>query len=156
VLKASNIISVPVGAGMYQVASYDTRDYYDEKDRPSFTDFSSNNVVYYIRNPYFYTTSGQPNNTPETSKISNCKIKFIRYKVITTARLLDSVLTGEVDFGDPSATQSNMDKLQAAKDISVKDIEKLVPTAVRKEGLSIKGSQVQDAMEDIKAWVETL
>jgi len=39
---------------------------------------------------------------------------------------------------------------------SVKDIEKLVPTAVRKEGLSIKGSQVQDAMEDIKAWVETL
>ncbi|MBR2970954.1 MAG: hypothetical protein IKC48_04075 [Clostridia bacterium] len=123
VLKASNIISVPVGAGMYQVASYDTRDYYAPENRPSFTQFSSNNVVYYIRNPYFYTTSGQANNTPETSKISNCKIKFIRYKVITTARLLDSVLTGEVDYGDPSATQSNMEKLQADSKISVVEVD---------------------------------
>lgn len=36
---------------------------------------------------------------------------------------------------------------------SIKDIEKLVPKADVKEGLSIKGSQVQDAKELITEWV---
>ena len=39
---------------------------------------------------------------------------------------------------------------------SVKDMEKLIPTADQKQGLAIKGSQVQDAMPEIKAWVENL
>ena len=39
---------------------------------------------------------------------------------------------------------------------SVKDMESLIPTAIIKTGLSVKGSQVQDAMPEIKIWVEEL
>lgn len=39
---------------------------------------------------------------------------------------------------------------------SVKDMEKLIPSAVIKEGLSVKGSQVQDAKEDIQKWIDKL
>jgi len=39
---------------------------------------------------------------------------------------------------------------------SIADIEKIVPSADRKEGLSIKGSLVQDAKPEIVAWLETL
>ncbi|MBQ3558124.1 MAG: flavodoxin [Agathobacter sp.] len=39
---------------------------------------------------------------------------------------------------------------------SVKDIANLAPAAEQKEGLSIKGSQVQDAKQSIEAWIESL
>lgn len=39
---------------------------------------------------------------------------------------------------------------------SVKDIDTLVPTAIQKPGLSIKGSQVQDSMSAIEEWIGTL
>jgi len=39
---------------------------------------------------------------------------------------------------------------------SVADIEKLAPTADRKEGLSIKGSLVQDAKPEIEAWLTNI
>ena len=39
---------------------------------------------------------------------------------------------------------------------SIADIEKLVPTADRKEGLSIKGSLVQDAKPELEAWLENI
>ncbi len=39
---------------------------------------------------------------------------------------------------------------------SIGDIEKLVPAADRKDGLSIKGSMVQDAKLEIEKWIETM
>ena len=39
---------------------------------------------------------------------------------------------------------------------SVADLEKLAPEADRKAGLSIKGSQVQDAKASIEAWIAEL
>lgn len=39
---------------------------------------------------------------------------------------------------------------------SIADIEKLAPEAERKEGLSIKGSQVQDAKASIEEWIASL
>ena len=39
---------------------------------------------------------------------------------------------------------------------SMADLEKLAPAAERKTGLSIKGSQVQDAKADIEAWIAGL
>lgn len=39
---------------------------------------------------------------------------------------------------------------------SVADIEKLCPTAEKKPGLSIKGSQVQDSKEAIAEWIKGL
>ena len=39
---------------------------------------------------------------------------------------------------------------------SQKDMENLIPAAIRKAGIAIKGSQVQDAMPELKAWIETI
>ena len=39
---------------------------------------------------------------------------------------------------------------------SEKDMEKLIPTAIRKSGLSVKGSQVQDSKEVIQTWIDTI
>lgn len=39
---------------------------------------------------------------------------------------------------------------------SVKDIEKLAPAAILKEGLSIKGSQVQESKDIIKEWIDAI
>jgi len=39
---------------------------------------------------------------------------------------------------------------------SMADLEKLAPAAEKKTGLSIKGSQVQDAKADIEAWIAGL
>ena len=39
---------------------------------------------------------------------------------------------------------------------STADLEKLAPAADRKPGLSIKGSQVQNAKADIEAWIASL
>ncbi len=108
VLKASNVLFIPVGAGMYKVASYNLfNENYEAKDRPVFTEFFSNNIAYYVRNPYFYTTSGEGKSAEESS-INNCKIKFIRYQVISTSQLLNAVLNGTVDYGDPTASLENM------------------------------------------------
>lgn len=39
---------------------------------------------------------------------------------------------------------------------SEKDMEKLIPDADRKPGLSIKGSQVQDAKPELEKWLENI
>ncbi len=130
VLKASNIISVPVGAGMYQVSSVDEKavnEWYlfddvngekklksnADKLRYKFGDFSHNNIIYYIRNPFFYTVSGEGKPNGESS-INNCKIKFIRYKVISSTKLLDSIFSGEIHYGDPNANDHNFDQINAS------------------------------------------
>lgn len=117
VVKASNIISVPVGAGMYRAASNDlTVD--QEYRRPTFSQFSRDNIVYFIYNPYYYTTSGEKGVTSETSSICNCKIKYVRYQVITSTKLLDSIIQGTVHYGDPSSTIENMKKISETPSVT--------------------------------------
>ncbi len=111
VLKSSNILSVPVGAGMYKVAAYNIFDEnYAPEDRPTFSEFFNANVAYYVRNPYFYTTSGEGKSESESS-ISNCKIKYIRYQIIATSQLLSAIIKGDIDYGDPTASIENMKRL---------------------------------------------
>ncbi len=113
VLKASNVLFIPVGAGMYKVASYNLFDEnYTPNQRPTFSEFFNNNIAYYVRNPYFYTTSGE-GKSPEESSINNCKIKFVRYQVISTSQLLNAVINKTVDYGDPTASKENMELLDS-------------------------------------------
>lgn len=159
VVKASNIISVPVGAGMYQVSSVKTTsEYYmfetnsngevilDEngqpklkggslakasENRPTFGEFDADNIIYFIRNPFFFTTSGNirnPENHIESrdygrNKMCNCKIKNVRYKIITATKLLDSILQGEIDYGDPNGNQTNETRVNAAKNVDSETVE---------------------------------
>lgn len=120
VVKNASILSVPVGAGMYKVSK---RGFYDEdyaeSKRPKFEEFCSNNIVYFIRNPYFYTTSGDGKDA-NNSAINNCYIKYIRYQVIATDKVLDSILNGTVHYGDPTASVENMKRLTERKNSSTK------------------------------------
>lgn len=116
VLKASNIISVPVGAGPYRAASSST-DMDKEYKLPTFTEFCSDNIVYYIYNPYFYTTSGEGKDK-DSSSICNCKIPYIRYKIINQTKLLNSIINGEVHYGDPTASPENVNTVNKTSKVT--------------------------------------
>ena len=87
VINAPSKVGLPVGAGVYKAASNNS----DE--------FFNNNMVYYERNPY-YTTLG--------SGIENAKIKYLRYKVVESDQIINALANGDIDFGDPNATQENI------------------------------------------------
>ena len=86
VINASNKVGLPVGAGTYKASN--TSD-----------TFFNNNMVYYERNPYFETLG---------SGISNAKIKYVRYKVVESDQIINALTNGDIDFGEPSATQENI------------------------------------------------
>lgn len=93
VVNAPNKIGVPVGAGTYMATNA------NDSDNPSAkgaNGFFNNNMVYYKRNPYFETVG---------SGITNAAIKHVRYKVVESDQVRNALVTGDVDFGDPSATQ---------------------------------------------------
>lgn len=97
---------VPVGAGPYKASNAATS-CEAESAIPSKNEFFSNNIVYYERNNNFYTVFGN-----DTSK--NAKIKKVRYKVISTDQMFNSV-TGsnpEVYYSEPQATNTNINKLK--------------------------------------------
>lgn len=86
----------PVGAGTYMAS--------DEKgsDNPKYTDFYKNNWVYYKRNPYFETVG---------EGLHNANIKYLRYKVVGTDKILNALASGDIDFGEPNATDSNLKRI---------------------------------------------
>lgn len=87
---------VPVGAGTYQVCKSNG----DSIDPTTgkVAEFFTNNVVYYKRNDYFY---------------KNVNIKYLRYKVVSTTQLYNAVLTGEVDYADPSAKAETVSEINS-------------------------------------------
>lgn len=115
VLKASNIISLPMGAGIYKASNVGAG------TAASFKEFCDDNIVYFTRNDYFYTTSGEKA-TPENSSICNAKIKNVRYKIISATKLLDSIINGEVHYGDPSATAQNVATVNANSKLGKVDV----------------------------------
>jgi len=103
VVQAVN--KLPVGAGVYMAS-----DIYGKESGIKDTDFFSNNVIYYVRNPYFETTGKQ---------MSNALIKYVQYKVIATTAILNSLENGEIHYGNPNAkteivNQVNQNKKFAA------------------------------------------
>ena len=99
VINASTKVGLPVGAGPYMASNA------TGSSDVSGASFFNNNFVYYERNPYFYTVG---------KEISNAKIKYIRYKVVESDQIINALANGDIDYGDPSATQENIAAANAA------------------------------------------
>lgn len=95
VINSPDKIKLPMGAGAYMASGVNGG--VGTKDT-----FFNNNMVYYARNEFFYTTGKQ---------IENAKIKYVRYKVVESDQIVNALSNGDIDFGDPSAKKSNQDLL---------------------------------------------
>ena len=93
--------SCPVGAGTYQACSSSgTPTTKGDAFHPG------NKFSYYTRNNYFETVG---------KGISNAKIKYVRYREIEDSQLVNTLKSGEVDYGEPSCTNDNLDALKGSK-----------------------------------------
>ncbi len=110
ILQADYKNAKPVGAGAYQVSNQKG----DVGEEVKGSDFYSNNWLYFARNDYF-TTVGD--------KIENAKIKFVRYKVVNSENIIESLRTGEIDVGEPNATQENMALIKDIKHLAQRTVE---------------------------------
>ncbi len=108
VLQDSAKNGKPVGAGTYMAS--------DEKgsDNPKYTDFYKNNWVYYKRNPYFETVG---------EGLHNANIKYLRYKVVGTDKILNALASGDIDFGEPNATDSNLKRIAEISNLKYKQYQ---------------------------------
>ncbi len=89
---ASGKSALPKGAGPYMASTV------TGGVATAGSQFDDNNIVYYERNPYFETMG---------SGLNNAKIKYLRYKVLTEDRILSSIISGNTDYGEPNATDTN-------------------------------------------------
>ena len=105
VINAPNKVGLPMGAGTYKASTA------TGSGNVTSDTFFNNNMVYYERNPYFETLG---------SGISNAKIKYVRYKVVESDQIINALTNGDIDFGEPSATQEN---IGAVKDAGLGHIE---------------------------------
>ena len=98
VVNAPNKIGLPVGAGAYKASS---RAGTPAKSGDEFFG-DQQSRVFYERNEYFETLG---------SGIENAKIKYMQYRVVASEQLVSSVIQGEVDYAEPSATPENKQEL---------------------------------------------
>lgn len=95
VVRSKN--NAPMGAGPYKMS---TAEGIEGKTQAQIVDgFYKDNMVYFERNDSFLL--GKPT------------IKYIRYKVINANSIMDSLISGDIDFADPSATQYNISQVTA-------------------------------------------
>lgn len=101
VLQGTAKNGLPVGAGAYMACNMN--------DTGSVTadNFYTNNWVYYKANPYFETVG---------TGLNNAHIKYMRYKVISSDKIVSSLVTGEIDYGTPNATPENRTEVGNYKD----------------------------------------
>lgn len=107
VINAPDKIGLPVGAGVYMASSA------RGGAAQSAGDFNDLNMIYFERNPYFETLGGS---------IHNAKIKYVRYKVVESDQIINALTGGDIDFGDPNATQENIQALDGVDNIEHKEI----------------------------------
>ncbi|MBR2329922.1 MAG: hypothetical protein IKA40_01620 [Clostridia bacterium] len=111
VINAPSKVGLPMGAGMYK-ASNSTGTGTVTADN-----FFVNNIVHYERNTYFETLG-----TMEAgAEVHNAKIKYVRYKVVESDQIINALANGDIDYGDPSATQENIAVLDQ-KNVAHKEV----------------------------------
>ncbi|MCH5148260.1 MAG: hypothetical protein J1G05_02710 [Clostridiales bacterium] len=93
ILGSTDKSKLPVGAGAYKASTK------NGGDAPNGDVFHNNKVSYYVRNDYFETVG---------KGISNAKIKYVRYREVEDASLVQVLKTGEVDYGEPNCTPENI------------------------------------------------
>lgn len=98
---------LPVGAGVYKASN--------EKGTGEVTkdNFYRNNWVYFERNTYFDSMGGDT--------ITNAKIKYLRYKVVGSDKILQALQAGDIDFGEPQATVNNLTEIGKYDYLNSKD-----------------------------------
>ena len=96
VIKNPDKIGVPVGAGPYKAT---TRS--GDSSNVTAGTFKAGNVIYFERNEHF---------------LFDVKIKYIRYQVVPTNLMLESLFSGDVHFVEPACKQENIDTLAAKRD----------------------------------------
>ena len=95
VLKANDKNGLPVGAGVYQATTA-------TGGNPDRFSFCENNWVYFKRNEYFNTMG---------KDLENAKIRLLRYKVVESDKLITALEAQEIDYGEPSASVENYNKV---------------------------------------------
>ncbi len=105
VLRATEKNMKPVGAGAYQ-ASNSKGQVGDIKG----SGFNNNGWVYFARNDHFYNVFGN-------DKSDNAKIKYVRYKVVSTDSILYALQSEEIDIGEPNAKPDVLDSIYKAKNL---------------------------------------
>ena len=98
VVNAPSKVGLPLGAGPYKASSANG-------ENVTAGSFFNNNLIYYERNTYFETVGAE---------LSNAKIKYMRYKVVESDQIINALANGDIDFGDPSATQDNREAANQA------------------------------------------
>ena len=92
-IKNPDKIGVPVGAGPYMAASASGK-----TDGIESGDFLANNIMYFRSNPNYLM--GEP------------LIKNLHYQVVSSNQIMNSLQTGEIDFGEPSAKTETINQLK--------------------------------------------
>lgn len=113
VLKASEKLGVPVGAGPYKAT---TATGLGDRTYPNRNEFKNANRVYYERNTYFDLLDGVKNGGP----IQNAKVKYFQYTIVNSNLLLDKLGKNEIDVGTPNATEKTINNLLNYKNLSSK------------------------------------
>lgn len=94
VIKGENKVGVPVGAGPYAASKQDGGITNITPDG-----FYNLGVIYYERNPYFC--------------MGPAKIKKVRYQVVSTNQITNTLYNGEVDFAEPNAKPETIAELDS-------------------------------------------
>lgn len=104
VVKNSDKSGVPMGAGAYKASTI------RDQNPTRRSQFDDNNVIYYSRNTYFETMG---------EGIENAKIKLLRYRVVSEDKIISSLKTGEIDYGEPNATQDNQREVEGESNLGL-------------------------------------
>ncbi len=110
ILQADEKNKKPVGAGSYQVCNRDG----DTGEDVEGNEFYENNWVYFARNEHFKTVG---------DGIDNAKIKYLRYKVVNSDKLIDALISKDIDVGEPNAKPENIAKIDKAGHLSQKTVD---------------------------------
>lgn len=96
-VQSTRNIKIPMGAGAYKATNA------KNDDKPSESDFYTNNVVYFKANNNFETVG---------AGLANAKIEKIRYQVVSSANAIAALEEGNVHYISPSLTTDNYEKLE--------------------------------------------
>lgn len=99
VVKDTTKNGVPKGAGAYMAATD------SGAEATNRSQFDNNGIINYVRNTNFETMGAE---------IENAKIKNLRYRIIDEDKIIASLNSGEIDYGEPNATPANMKKVEDA------------------------------------------
>ena len=107
VLQDPDKNGLPVGAGTYKASNADGA-------TTTRNNFYKNNWVYFERNEYFETLG---------EGINNANIKYLRYRVVGSDKIMNALETGAIDVGTPNATPENIAALGKLPQLNYKTTE---------------------------------